>query len=65
MPDFHFTLPHWLYWVGLIVFPLVAMYLGRRPRSGDRRYSIPLAYMILFTGGILGLHRFYLKSLLA
>ena len=64
MPDFHFTLPHWLYWVGLIVFPLVAMYLGRRPRSGDRRYSIPLAYMILVTGGILGLHRFYLKSLL-
>ena len=64
MPDFHFTLPHWLYWVGLIVFPLIAMYLGRRPRSGDRRYSIPLAYMILVTGGILGLHRFYLKSLL-
>jgi TRAP-type mannitol/chloroaromatic compound transport system permease small subunit len=64
MPDFHFTLPHWLYWVGLIVFPLIAMSLGRRPRSGESRYSIPLAYMILLTGGILGLHRFYLKSLL-
>ena len=64
MPDFHFTLPHWLYWVGLIVFPLIAMALGRRPRSSERRYSVPLGYMILVTGGILGLHRFYLKSLL-
>lgn len=64
MPDISFTLPHWLYWVGLIVFPLVAMALARRPRPEKRLYSNPLAYMILVTGGIIGLHRFYLKSLL-
>ena len=64
MPGLSFTLPHWLYWVGLIVFPLVAMALARRPQPKQRRYSVPLAYMIAVTGGILGLHRFYLKSLL-
>lgn len=64
MPGLSFTLPHWLYWVGLIVFPLVAMVLSRRPQPSERRYSLPLAYMILVTGGIIGLHRFYLKSLL-
>lgn len=64
MPELSFTLPHWAYWVGLIVFPLVAMYLARRPRPATSRYSVPLAYMVLVTGGIIGLHRFYLKSLL-
>ncbi|KFE36321.1 TRAP transporter small permease subunit [Thioclava atlantica] len=64
MPGLSFTLPHWLYWVGLIVFPLVAMVLSRRPAPEERRYSLPLAYLIAVTGGILGLHRFYLKSLL-
>ncbi len=63
MPDFSFTLPHWAYWVGLIVFPLIAMVLARRPRPSVRRYSAAIAYMVLFTGGMLGLHRFYLKSL--
>ncbi len=63
MPELGFTLPHWLYWVGLIIFPLVAMALSRRPRP-SRRYNLPLGYVILVTGGILGLHRFYLKSLL-
>ena len=64
MPEIHFTLPHWGYWVGLIVFPLIAMALARRPKPRERLYSIPLAYLILVTGGMLGLHRFYLKSLL-
>ncbi|MCC0043438.1 MAG: TRAP transporter small permease subunit [Brucellaceae bacterium] len=64
MPSIDFTLPHWAYWIGLIVFPLVAMVLSRRGRSGSNRYSNPLAYFILVTGGIVGLHRFYLKSLL-
>lgn len=64
MPALDFSLPHWLYWVGLIVFPLVAMALARRPRSAEMRYSLPLGYMILVTGGMLGLHRFYLKNLL-
>ena len=64
MPGLSFTLPHWLYWVGLIVFPIVAMVLSRRPQPAQKRYTIPLAYMIAVTGGIIGLHRFYLKSLL-
>ena len=64
MPSIDFTLPHWAYWIGLIVFPLIAMVLSRRGRSGSNRYSNPLAYFILVTGGIVGLHRFYLKSLL-
>ncbi|SFQ06207.1 TRAP transporter small permease subunit [Tranquillimonas alkanivorans] len=63
MPGLSFTLPHWLYWVGLIAFPLIAMALARRPQDGPRRYSTALGYMILVTGGIIGLHRFYLKSL--
>ncbi|TMV12998.1 TRAP transporter small permease subunit [Arenibacterium halophilum] len=63
MPGLSFTLPHWLYWVGLIVFPIVAMILSRRPQPSRKRYTLPLAYMIAVTGGILGLHRFYIKSL--
>ena len=64
MPDISFTLPHWLYWVGLIVFPLIAMSLSRGRKKASQTYSVPLAYFVLITGGILGLHRFYLKSLL-
>lgn len=64
MPSLDFTLPHWAYWVGLLVFPLIAMALAKRPRPAQSRYSIGLGYMILVTGGIIGLHRFYLKSLL-
>ncbi|OIQ32229.1 MAG: small integral membrane transport protein [Alphaproteobacteria bacterium MedPE-SWcel] len=64
MPGLSFTLPHWLYWVGLIVFPIVAMVLSRRPQPKERRYTLALAYMIAVTGGIIGLHRFYLKNLL-
>ncbi|ETX15587.1 small integral membrane tranport protein [Roseivivax halodurans JCM 10272] len=63
MPDISYTLPHWLYWVGLIVFPLIAMTLARRPKVEDKRYSMALGYMILVTGGMLGLHRFYLRNL--
>ena len=64
MPNLSFTLPHWAYWIGLIVFPLVAIFLSRRPRPAHRDYSVPLAYLVLVAGGIVGLHRFYLKSLL-
>lgn len=64
MPQLSFTLPHWAYWVGLIVFPLVAMMLARRKRPERNLYSSALAYLILITGGIIGLHRFYLKSLI-
>jgi len=63
MPSLTFVLPHWLYWTTLVVFPIVAMIMARRSkRDGERLYSLPLAYFILITGGILGLHRFYLKS---
>ena len=64
MPGLSFTLPHWLYWIGLIVFPLIAMVLSRRPQPEEKRYTLPLAYMIAVTGGIIGLHRFYLKNML-
>ena len=43
MPGLSFTLPHWLYRVGLIVFPTVAMILSRRPRPARQTYSISLA----------------------
>jgi TRAP-type mannitol/chloroaromatic compound transport system permease small subunit len=64
MPGLSFTLPHWLYWVGLIVFPIIAMVLSRRPQPDQKKYTLPLAYMIGVTGGIIGLHRFYLKNML-
>lgn len=63
MPSIDFTLPHWLYWVGLIVFPVLGMILARRAQPEHKTYGLPLAYLILVTGGMLGLHRFYLRSL--
>ena len=64
MPNLDFTLPHWAYWIGLIVFPIVAATLAKRPRPKERRYTTSLAYFIWLTGGILGLHRLYLKNLI-
>ncbi|HSF91343.1 MAG TPA: TRAP transporter small permease subunit, partial [Paracoccaceae bacterium] len=64
MPSLDFTLPHWAYWLGLILFPLAAMLLARRPQPKQKGYSSALGYMILVTGGMIGLHRFYLKNLL-
>jgi len=60
MPSINFILPHWLYWGTLIVFPLFAMFMARRSTSGS--YSLPIGYMILVTGGLLGLHRLYLRN---
>lgn len=62
MVSLDFVLPHWAYWVGLILFPVLAMVMARRARPETPTYSAPLGYLILFSGGILGLHRFYLKS---
>ncbi len=63
MPSLTFVLPHWAYWLGLVAFPLAAMYITRRQRSRPRRrLSITLAYFLLLTGGFLGVHRLYLKS---
>ncbi len=63
MPSLDFSLPHWAYWIGLIAFPLIAMILARRPRPRVAGFSLALGYFILVTGGMLGLHRFYLKNL--
>jgi TRAP-type mannitol/chloroaromatic compound transport system permease small subunit len=67
MPSLNFVMPHWLYWAGLLVFPLVALYLLRRqqrsarPRSGP---SLFIAYLFWLCSGFLGIHRFYLRSAL-
>jgi TRAP-type mannitol/chloroaromatic compound transport system permease small subunit len=62
MPDIGFVLPHWLYWSGLVIFPLVAMVLARRvqPQPGSR--TIGIAYFIWLVGGFFGFHRLYLKN---
>jgi len=64
MPDLTFVLPHWLYWAGIVLFPVAAMVLVRRQRGLQIRVavSMPLAYMLWLTGGFVGLHRFYLRS---
>jgi TRAP-type mannitol/chloroaromatic compound transport system permease small subunit len=64
MPTLNFTLPFWLYWGGLLVFPLVAMYLvSRQRRRGPPREPILFnAYLFWLTAGYAGVHRFYLKS---
>jgi TRAP-type mannitol/chloroaromatic compound transport system permease small subunit len=64
VPSLTFVLPHWLYWAGLILFPLIAMWMVRRAerRPAPGAVSLPLAYMFLITGGFVGIHRFYLRS---
>ena len=66
MPNLTFVLPHWLYWAGLLLFPLGAMYIIRRNvgKQTEGKVSLPIAYFLLVTGGFVGLHRFYLKNLL-
>jgi TRAP-type mannitol/chloroaromatic compound transport system permease small subunit len=64
MPTLNFVLPHWLYWGGLVLFPLAAMYLvAKQTRRGTPREPILFnAYLFWLTAGFAGLHRFYLKS---
>ena len=64
MPTLNFVLPHWAYWLGLLIFPLFAMYMVRRQRAravGPRIYPF-LAYLFWLTAGFAGMHRFYLRS---
>lgn len=64
LPSLSFVLPHSVYWLGLVLFPLAAIYLVRRSELGERSNGIsaPIAYMLWIWGGIAGLHRFYLRS---
>lgn len=65
MPELNFVLPHWLYWGGLVIFPLIAwgLYHTRGKRAGDTApVSLPVAYFLLLVGGFMGVHRLYLKS---
>ena len=64
MPELTFVLPHWLYWIGLILFPVIAMLLFRRaaPPTKAQPVSLALGYFLLVCGGFLGVHRLYLKS---
>jgi TRAP-type mannitol/chloroaromatic compound transport system permease small subunit len=66
MPTLTFVMPHWLYWAGLLVFPLIATWLVRRQlrKPPDARPSLFIAYLFWLTAGFLGIHRFYLRSAL-
>lgn len=65
MPSLNFILPHWLYWGTLIIFPLIAMYMVKRQkeRGAPRGASIFIAYLFWICSGMMGIHRFYLRSL--
>jgi len=64
VPTLNFVLPHWMYWGGLLLFPLVAMYLvaKQRRRGTPREPMLFTAYLFWLTAGFAGIHRFYLKS---
>ena len=64
MPHITFVLPHWLYWGGLILVPLMAMYIVRKQRGKevDGILSNRIAYLLWFCGGFIGLHRFYVRN---
>ncbi len=64
MPSLTFVLPHWLYWSGLVVFPLIAAYMLLRQRKNppDARPSLFIAYLFWLLAGYLGIHRFYIRS---
>ena len=66
MPSLSFIMPHWLYWAGLLIFPLIAAYLVRRQMRNPphSRPSLFIAYLFWLTCGFLGIHRFYLRSAL-
>lgn len=67
MPELNFVLPHWLYWSGLVLFPLITMLLYRRLKPGDSKpsYTLGLGYVLLVVAGFIGVHRMYVKSKLA
>lgn len=64
MPELNFVLPHWVYWGGLIILPLLAFFIHRKTisKKPTQPVSIPLGYFLLVVGGFIGIHRMYLKS---
>lgn len=65
LPSLTFELPHSVYWSGLVIFPLIAMYVIHRKgeKPVDRRpVSYAVAYLLWLCGGFVGLHRFYLGA---
>ena len=64
MPELNFVLPHWLYWGGLIILPVLAFYIHRKTlhKKSALPVSLPLGYFLLIMGGFIGVHRMYLKS---
>jgi TRAP-type mannitol/chloroaromatic compound transport system permease small subunit len=64
MPSLTFIMPHWMYWSGLLLFPLLAMFIVKRERirPAGGQTSLPVAYMLLVISGFAGLHRFYVRS---
>ena len=66
MPSLNFVLPHWMYWGGLILFPLLAMFMLRNHKASDAPdlgASLSISYFLLVTAGFIGMHRLYLKSI--
>ncbi len=64
LPSLTFELPHTIYWAGLVLFPLLAMYLVKRDSRGAARgdLSAAVAWVLWLSGGFVGLHRFYLRA---
>src|SRR3546814_5706893 len=68
LPSLTFVLPHADYWLGLILFPFLAMYLVRRDEArgpatdAAARIRPSIAWLLWVGGGFVGLHRFYLRS---
>ena len=64
LPNLTFELPHAIYWLGLLLFPFIAMYLVRREAEMERpgAVNLPVAYLFWLCGGFVGLHRFYARA---
>ena len=51
---------------GLILFPLLAIFMLRNHKDGDKpdlSASLSISYFLLITAGFIGMHRLYLKNL--
>lgn len=64
VPDLTFVLPHWVYWPGLLLFPLLAIWLVKRAeeKRSERRIHPQTAWLLWLWSGFAGLHRFYLRA---